>query len=508
MVICIKRKYVKMINKERERKLGIALSYVNTILQAVLGFIYVPLLLFYMGVSQYGLYQLMGSLIACFSIMDFGLSTAVVRFYVYYRNKSKKEFNDFLVTAQKIYIIIAVFAMIIGISILYFFDTIFDDSLSVQELHDAKSIYILLLANMVFTLLGMLYRAIITANENFLFLKGLELFQLIFQPFLVISVLNRWPTAFAMTLVMTLINLALTVFRGMYCGYYLYIKINFFNRIFKYDVLFHLKNLMLSTFFISIVDQIFLKANQVILGIVSGTDAVATYSIAALIYTSYLSLSYAISGIFLPKITQIVLNRNNDREISDLFIQIGNYQYIVYGLVLTGFVIFGKEFISFWAGIDFVKSWEIALIIMVPYTIDMIQNIGLAILQAKNIYQIRAKVYVFVGILNIVLGIYMGKYYGGVGCAIATSCSLFICNAIMNWCYYRYVHLNIYQFWKKIVGITVVMLMILYLGIEIDYCMGGYGIFNLVFKIMVYMIVYGTFMYIFFFKCRKGILQK
>lgn len=109
-----------MINKERERKLGIALSYVNTILQAVLGFIYVPLLLFYMGVSQYGLYQLMGSLIACFSIMDFGLSTAVVRFYVYYRNKSKKEFNDFLVTAQKIYIIIAVFAMIIGIIILYF----------------------------------------------------------------------------------------------------------------------------------------------------------------------------------------------------------------------------------------------------------------------------------------------------------------------------------------------------------------------------------------------------
>lgn len=90
-----------MINKERERKLGIALSYVNTILQAVLGFIYVPLLLFYMGVSQYGLYQLMGSLIACFSIMDFGLSTAVVRFYVYYRNKSKKSLMISLLLPKK-----------------------------------------------------------------------------------------------------------------------------------------------------------------------------------------------------------------------------------------------------------------------------------------------------------------------------------------------------------------------------------------------------------------------
>lgn len=54
-----------------ERKIGILLSYANILLHAVLGFIYVPILLHYIGKSEYGLYQLMGSLIAYFSVMDF-----------------------------------------------------------------------------------------------------------------------------------------------------------------------------------------------------------------------------------------------------------------------------------------------------------------------------------------------------------------------------------------------------------------------------------------------------
>ena len=64
-----------------ERKIGIIISYLNILIQAVIGFAYVPILLHYIGKSEYGLYQLIGSFIAYFSIMDFGLTAAVVRFY-------------------------------------------------------------------------------------------------------------------------------------------------------------------------------------------------------------------------------------------------------------------------------------------------------------------------------------------------------------------------------------------------------------------------------------------
>ena len=83
-----------------ERKIGIAVSYLNIGLQAVIGFLYVPLLLYYIGQSEYGLYQLIGSLIAYFSIMDFGLTNAVVRFYARYRAlQNEKAMENILAVA-------------------------------------------------------------------------------------------------------------------------------------------------------------------------------------------------------------------------------------------------------------------------------------------------------------------------------------------------------------------------------------------------------------------------
>ena len=64
-----------------QRKIGAILGYLNIILRTAVNFIYIPLLLYYIGKEEFGLYQLIGSLIACFIVMDFGLSDMVVRFF-------------------------------------------------------------------------------------------------------------------------------------------------------------------------------------------------------------------------------------------------------------------------------------------------------------------------------------------------------------------------------------------------------------------------------------------
>lgn len=74
-----------------ERKIGILLSYLNIAFHAIVGFLYVPILLHFIGKEEYGLYQLIGSLIAYFSIMDFGLTAAVTRFYTKYKALQDQE---------------------------------------------------------------------------------------------------------------------------------------------------------------------------------------------------------------------------------------------------------------------------------------------------------------------------------------------------------------------------------------------------------------------------------
>lgn len=478
-----------------ERKIGVLLSYLNIVLQTVIGFVYVPILLKYMGQSEYGLYQLMGSLIAYFSVMDFGLTSATIRGYIEYKtNKDFKRIENFLAMTQRIYMIICVIALLIGIVIYSYLDKIFGSSLKVDELISAKYIFILLLLNIIITFLGMIYRSVITANEKFLFMKGIETVQLIIQPFAVIAVMQISPTALAMVIVMTLINLILTIFRIYYCYNKLNLKIHFY----YWDkiAISEMKKLSLSVFIVTIIDQIFWKTNQIILGIISGVDAVAVYAVASLIYMNYMALSIAIAGVYSPKIMKMVSEHIGVKVLSGEFLRIGRLQYYLLALVFSGFFVFGKEFIIIWCNSDFIDAYYITLIIIMPFTIDLIQNIGSIIMKAKNIYDFRAKIYFIIGIINICLSIPLAKVYGGIGCATACGVSILISNLIMNGYFKKVLNLDILMFWKQILKITISVVLCSFIGVLLNYLLGIGSISILIIKLLVYTLIYLIIMWI------------
>ena len=447
-----------------QRKLGIFLSYLNILLQVIIGFIYVPILLHYIGKSEYGLYQLMGSLIAYFSVMDFGLSAAVIRFYAKYRAlKDKVGMENILAISMRGYGIVTVLVLVIGGVCYALLDRIFAGSMTMAEIAESKDIFLLLLLNIAVTLSTMVFRSVINAQERFLFLKGMETVQLVMQPALVVLVLMHHPSAFSVAAVQTVLNIVLSSARVFYCFHDLHITIRF--HYWNHELFAAFRKLALSVFAVSLIDQVFWKTNQIILGIISGTNAVAVYSIASLIYMNYMALSVAISGVYLPHVTGMVAKKEPVEKLSELFIQIGRWQYYLLALVATGFIIFGRQFISLWAGPGFEDSYIITILIILPFTVDLIQNIGLAILQAMNQYDFRARVYFMTGVLNLLLAIPLGIKYGGIGCAVATGLSMLVGNGfIMNWYYAKGIHLAIREFWKQIGKISVVVCFCLVMG--------------------------------------------
>lgn len=481
-----------------QRKLGIFLSYLNIALQAVIGFLYVPILLHYIGKSEYGLYQLMGSLIAYFSIMDFGLSAAVIRFYAKYKAlKDSIGMENILAISVRGYGAVTVLALAIGFVCYGFLDVIFVGSMTVSEVNEAKQIFLLLLLNIVITLSTMVFRSVINAHERFFFLKGMGTIQLVLQPILVVLVLQRHPSAFSVAAVQTVLNLVLSGARVYYCFHDLHVKIHF--HYWSPELFSEFKKLALSVFVVTLIDQVFWKTNQIILGIISGTAAVAVYSIASLIYMNYMALSTAISGVYLPHVTGMVARKEPISSLSELFIQIGRWQYYLLALVATGFIIFGKQFIALWAGPEFEDSYIITLLIILPFTVDLIQNIGLAIMQAMNRYDFRARIYFLTGVMNLILAIPLGIKYGGVGCAVATGISMIVGNGfIMNWYYAKEMHLAIASFWKQIGKISFITFMCLVIGYWVNAYIGPYGgIYPFILKVVMYTILYVVMIYFF-----------
>ncbi|MEE1230225.1 MAG: oligosaccharide flippase family protein [Phascolarctobacterium sp.] len=480
-----------------ERRIGILISYLNIVLHAVIGFAYVPILLHYIGKSEYGLYQLIGSFIAYFSIMDFGLTAAVVRFYAKYKAlQDQIKMENILAFAMRAYGVITALMLVSGVGFYFYLPSIFAKSMTVAEIESAKQLFILLLFNIVVTISTMIFRAVINAHEKFLFLKGLETIQLVLQPLLVVLVLQKLPSAMAVAMVQTLLNVALIAARMYYCFQKLHIKIRY--HYWDAELFDDFKKLALSVFAVTLIDQVFFKTNQVILGIVSGTVAVAVYSIASLIYMNYMALSTAISGVYLPHITELIAQQAPVSKLSDLFIRIGRLQFFLLALVASGFVIFGKQFIKMWAGESFIDAYFITLLIIIPFTIDLIQNIGLAIMQAQNRYDFRAKVYCAMGILNLFLAIPLAIKHGGIGCAFATGLAMFLGNGlIMNWYYVKVTGLDITRFWREIGKICAVVIVITILGNSI-YNMLKISESKLIFglSILVYSSIYLIVLYI------------
>lgn len=478
-----------------QRKAGILLSFLLILVNTVVNLLYVPLLLSYMGINEYGLYRLMGSIFIYFSLMDFGLSSTLVWFYTRYKTfDKKKEMENLLAMALLLYSGIGILVMLTGGLIYFYLEQIFSAAMNVEEIMNIKKMYILLLINILIVFSSQVLQAVIIAHEKFIFLKGMNLIFLILQPVVVICVIVINPYAFQIILVQFIFNVIMGFAKIWYALRCLKIRVQY--HFWDWDLLKNMVNFTGSIFIIAVVDQILWQSNQIILGMILGTTAVASYAIGAQIYTNYMSLSMVVTGVYLPRVTEMEAKREPIQNFSTLFIRLGRIQFFLLAWVLSAYILFGREFISIWAGVDFNEAYWIALLIIIPFTIDLIQNIGISILQAKNLYGFRARVFLVIGILNLFLAIPAARMFGGIGCALVTGSMILIGPGIvMNWYYGKIVRIEIKEFWRQIIRIAIPVFICTFIGMFLrDVFILSKGI-SFIIKILFYTILYIKFIW-------------
>ena len=190
---------------------------------------------------------------------------------------------------------------------------------------------------------------------------------------------------------------------------------------------------------------------------------------------------------------------NSDEKCTELFIKVGRIQFLVLALIMSGFVFFGREFIVYiWGGKEYVDSYYMALLLMIPVTVPLIQNVGIEIQRAKNKHQFRSIIYMGIALVNICLSLPLCQYYGGIGCAIGTAVSLFIGNIlIMNIYYHRRLGINIIKFWREICRIMRGLILPIIVGVLIKNILRVDEAGLLLIEMLVYVIVYLISMYAF-----------
>lgn len=477
-----------------ELKVGSILSILSIIIGSLVQIFYTPMYMKYLGTTDYGINSLVQSIMGYIGMLNLGLGSAIVRYTVRYRTEGKieeeKSLNGMFLV---IFLVIMLISIILGIYIYFIIPELFTEKFTLEELIKTRKVFVITMIGTVVSFPVSVFSTNITSREKFLYQKTLNLLKLLITPIVgAILMLNGFKliAVVSATIILTLISNIFDIVYAFKIG--MRLKLNNFD--FKI-----LKDISVYSFYIFlniVIDRIYWGTDRIIIGKYIGPTAVGIYSIASIFNMIYMNLSLAVSGVLFPRINKMVVEKKY-KELSDMFINIGRIQYILLGLISSGFIIFGNEFIYLWLGKGYVEVYKIALWIMIPLTIPLIQNTGMAIVQARNQHQFRSIVYFFIAILNIGVSILLVKSYGIIGCAVATGFSFILGHIIiMNIYYWKRVNINIPLFWNNILRMSIPVIITMIIGYGLNYFISEYRIITFILKGIVYVVAYAVLMWL------------
>lgn len=487
------------VSHGRQRQVGIALTYIQMAFSILVNIICTPIILKKLGQSEYGLYNLTSSIISYLSLLTLGFGASYIRFYSRYKAEKDEDGIQRLNGLYMIvFLILGAVALVGGLALSFNSKILFNSTYSAGDLKIAKVLMLLLTFNMAISFPMSVYTAIISSQERFIFQKIVNIGKTVIAPVMSIVVIFFGFGSIGMVVVTTIVTLFIDFVNIFYC----HKKIGAKFRFGKIDGRL-LKEIAVFSIFIAInqlIDQLNMQTDKVILGKMINASAVAIYAIAATIQTMYLHFSTAVNSVFAPKIHRIINSgeKDIDDQLTDLFIKIGRVQYFILMLIMTGFIFFGQYFIKIWAGEDFKIAYYLVLILMIPSTVPLIQNIGIEIQRAKNKHQFRSLVYLLVAIINVAISIVLCKFYGIVGVTIGTAFANIVgCIIIMNIYYHKKIGLNIIKFWKSIFRASLGFVIPIIAGVLVMRFIQINNIFIYLSFIAIYSILYLASIYVF-----------
>ena len=449
-------------------KSGAILSYISLILSVGIALIYTPILINNLGQSEYGVYSLMAAFVGYLTILDMGLGNAIVRYVARTRaNNDREQESKLSGMFLMLFLILGVLVVIAGSIMYYQIDLLFGNKLEFEDLQLAKTMAIILIANFALSFPLSVFGAIVQAHERFVFLKLTNIIRTFLTPVIIVPMLFLGYGSVMVVALTSIMNILFLLLNVWYCFNKLNVRVKFE----KFDKKL-LKEVLIYSIFIfinAIMDKIYWSTDQVILGAVSGAGQVAIYAVAMQFIMIYMSMSTAISGLFLPKVSIMEMNGATNKAFSDLFIKIGRIQSLVMAFILGEFIVIGLPFIELWLDETYRDVYVIALIIMIPFTIPLIQNIGISILQAKNLHGFRSIAFIITAIINVIISIPVAKDYGYIGVSLITGITLFVNQVIiLNTYYYIKLKINIPHFWMSVLSnfIVTIIAVALIIGVR------------------------------------------
>lgn len=433
-----------MSAKSKDRGKGIALSYLNTLLNMLCGIFLSSYLIRSLGGTEYGVYQTISSFANYLVLFEFGTGTVMTRNISVCRSKNgcDREIKKNISTIWTITVILSI--IIVAISFLFYYNigNIYVNSMSATQIDYAKKMFLFLTAYLVISFYIQTMNGMMLAFEKYSLLSLISVIKTITRTVLLVVVVWAWKYAIVIAMVDFGISAVIMLFSMGYCKKVLNITltISYFDMaVFKSSI-----GLCIAIFLQVIINQANNNVDKFIIGIKMTPNMVAIYSVGMYIYSIFSSLTTIPISMYAPEVARNYINGLRKNELTNSLIKPSRLIVLIGGTVLFGFIAVGKQFICLLYGNDYIYAWYIAVVIMIPMFVNMSNGVIINVLDVMNKRLSRSFILLFTTAANIIMTVFLIDIWGIVGAAIATALATVIGQIVI---------MNIY--YKKVLGIDV-----------------------------------------------------
>jgi O-antigen/teichoic acid export membrane protein len=393
----------------------------------IIGLFMMPFLIHSLGDEQYGLWVLVGAVVSFYSLMDFGMATAIQRFLIRsIHADDEEESKTALTTSFVLSSAIGAATLLITIGIIVFSPLYLSENVDV------------LLFNITIGLVGLKaslqlplfsYYGILVAKYRYDIISVVQIVTLVIRSALIVLFITYGYGIIAVAAIMLVSDIAGSLVVVQYAKRFmpeLKISLSYF----RTSELKEYFNFGKWNYVIQVTQKIRFSIDELVVGTIIGINAVTHYAIASTLITYFSSFMESAFGVFEPIFHKYhKLNQwDNLRETFLITTEITTYASILVGcLIFT----LGEPFINVWMGEEYLDAFTVLLILcsanIFYKAILPCEKIVFAIAKQK----FYAKVSTLDAITNLGLSITLATHMGIYGVALGTIIPSMISNLIL-----------------------------------------------------------------------------
>ena len=397
-------------------------NWVSLFVSVILAFFVSPILVHTLGKYLYGVWTLIVSITGYFTILDFGVNTAIVRYISkYVAQKDYKEARGIYSTSFFLFTCIGVCALFFSV----LFGVRFKNIFTIEHL-SALYIFVSFMIVAIDLIVGLIFSVFLGT------LAGLQEFQKINAVAIIVNILKNCIIVILLQsgyslISIAVVQLAASLLRGG--SYYIIIK-------YKYSFLFltfhavnrqvikKIYNYSIYSFLIALSLKVLFYTDAVVIGSLVNVSEVTYYAIPSSLLDYIEKFVWAMIAVMIPMVSGFDALGSKDWN-RNLYETYTKYIQVVYMPIIIALWCFGDDFINVWMGTEIaIHSKNVLKILLFGYGIAFSQLIAHGILKGIGKHRILSFILLFEAAANLLISILLARPFGISGVAIGTAVPL------------------------------------------------------------------------------------